>query len=168
MLFSCPGFIILTALPAPWRWKLVRPISFFTATTSCMVSRVSCSTARFGLSVTAGVLFFSPPPLILFFPLAAIGLFYILLRRISGERFCSLIFSLFAAVSFGYWFWAGEAQVYPLSYVPLVAIFYLGVTRKVSAHPYAVALLHMWAVAGHVLHVIFAAVILYFIASESA
>jgi len=99
---------------------------------------------------------------------AAIGLFYILLRRISGERFCSLIFSLFAAVSFGYWFWAGEAQVYPLSYVPLVAIFYLGVTRKVSAHPYAVALLHMWAVAGHVLHVIFAAVILYFIASESA
>jgi len=99
---------------------------------------------------------------------SAIGLFYLLMRRISGNRFCSLVFSLFAAVSFGYWFWAGEAQVYPLSYVPLVAIFYMGVTRKVSAHPYAVAFLHLWAVAGHVMHVIFAGVIIYFIAAESA
>ena len=93
-----------------------------------------------------------------------IFIFYLLLRRLDGSVFASVVWSAILAFSLGYWSWSTEAEDYILSTVLLMTTFYCLVKYYQGGRvdPVAIGALHGVAILGHIVNTIFGVVVLYF------
>ncbi|MFH1282114.1 MAG: hypothetical protein ABII27_00435 [bacterium] len=96
------------------------------------------------------------------------SIFYIILYEFTRQRIISLLVSFLTAFSFGYWFWASEAQVYPLAYIPMLLITLFGIRFEITKRFNTVCFLFLMALLGHIIHILFLPVLFFFILEESA
>ena len=102
--------------------------------------------------------------------IGALGLwvYFRLLRRIGADIASALLWSLILGVTLGYWRWSTDAEDYIFSTFLLLINFYALVlySEKSRIHPAHLGALHALAVTGHIVNIVFAPVILWFISSK--
>ena len=94
-------------------------------------------------------------------------LFFHYLDRRFHDLCLSLCGTLFMAFSFGYWFWSMEAQVYLLGWVPLLLCLMMLNELDGVERPFLTGCVWGMAVLGHVVHVMFFPVAVWFLWRQS-
>lgn len=96
---------------------------------------------------------------------AGVFVFYLTLRRLGGDTASCVIWSIVLGCSLGYWLWSTEAEDYILSTFLLLTNFHYLVRsmRQDRVDPVILGALHGLAILGHIVNVIFGAVVLWFL-----